>query len=107
MIKTGVIGCGYWGPNLIRNLNAQAECDLAYISDLDENRLSQVGLLYPGTTKTTDYKDILRDPEVQAVVVATPMSTHFKLGMEVQYRDDLYKITASGVLRGRRDAGSI
>ncbi len=83
MIKTGVIGCGYWGPNLIRNLNAQAECDLAYISDLDENRLSQVGLLYPGTTKTTDYKDILRDPEVHAVVVATPMSTHFKLGMEV------------------------
>ncbi len=83
MIKTGVIGCGYWGPNLIRNLNAQAECDLAYISDLAEDRLRQVGLLYPGTTKTADYQDILRDPEVEAVVVATPMSTHFKLGMEV------------------------
>jgi len=83
MIKTGVIGCGYWGPNLIRNLNSQTECDLAYISDLSEDRLRQVGLLYPGTTKTTDYQDILRDPEVEAVVVATPMSTHFKLGMEV------------------------
>ncbi|MCB1182009.1 Gfo/Idh/MocA family oxidoreductase [bacterium] len=83
MIKTGVIGCGYWGPNLIRNLNAQSECDLAYISDLDEARLRQVGLLYPGTTKTTDYTEILRDPEVEAVIVATPMSTHFKLGMEV------------------------
>jgi predicted dehydrogenase len=83
MIKTGVIGCGYWGPNLIRNLNAQAECDMAYICDLDEERLHRVGLLYPGTKKTTDYAEILRDPEVEAVVVATPMSTHFKLGMEV------------------------
>lgn len=83
MIKIGVIGCGYWGPNLIRNLNAQPGCDLAYISDLDENRLRHVGLLYPGTRKTTDYTEILRDPEVVAVVVATPMSTHYRLGMEV------------------------
>lgn len=83
MIKTGVIGCGYWGPNLIRNLNAQPECDMAYISDLDEQRLHRVGLLYPGTKKTTDHREILRDPEVEAVVVATPMSTHFELGMEV------------------------
>ncbi len=83
MIKTGAIGCGYWGPNLIRNLNMLAECDLAYISDLNEDRLRQVGLLYPGAKKTTDYTDILMDPDVEAVIVATPMSTHFKLGMEV------------------------
>jgi len=83
MIKTGAIGCGYWGPNLIRNLNMLSECDLAYISDLDEERLQRVGLLYPGATKTTDYTDILKDPDVEAVIVATPMSTHFKLGMEV------------------------
>jgi len=83
MIKVGVIGCGYWGPNLIRNFNAQSECDLAYISDLNPERLTQVGLLYPSTVKTADYQDILRDETVDAVVVATPMSTHFKLGMEV------------------------
>lgn len=83
MIKVGVIGCGYWGPNLIRNFNAQSECDVAYISDLNSDRLAQVGLLYPGTTRTTNYLDILQDDSVDAVVVATPMSTHFKLGMEV------------------------
>jgi predicted dehydrogenase len=83
MIKTGVVGCGYWGPNLIRNLNAQPKCDLAYISDLDADRLNHVGLLYPGTRKVADYQEILRDAAVEAVVVATPMSTHFKLGMEV------------------------
>ncbi len=83
MIKMGVIGCGYWGPNLIRNFNAQPGADLAWISDLDEKRLNHVGLLYPGTKKTTNYRDILDDPEVQAVVVATPMTTHHPLGLEV------------------------
>jgi predicted dehydrogenase len=83
MIKMGVIGCGYWGPNLIRNFSAQAGVQLAYISDLDEKRLNHVGLLYPGVAKTRNYRDILDDPEVQAVVVSTPMSTHFPIGREV------------------------
>lgn len=83
MIKVGVIGCGYWGPNLIRNFNAQPDAELSIISDLDEKRLQQVGLLYPNTRKTTDYKEILADPKIDAVVVATPMSTHFRLGSEV------------------------
>jgi len=82
MIGIGVIGCGYWGPNLIRNFNAQQDADLIAISDLDQNRLNKVGLLYPGTRKTTDYRDLIDDPAIAAVVVATPMSTHFKLGME-------------------------
>lgn len=83
MMKMGVIGCGYWGPNLIRNFNAQSGVELAYISDLDEKRLNHVGLMYPGVVKTRNYRDILADPEVQAVVVATPMSTHFPIGREV------------------------
>lgn len=83
MIKMGVIGCGYWGPNLIRNFNAQPGVQLAYISDLDEKRLNHVGLLYPSAVKTRNHRDILDDPEVQAVVVATPMSTHYPLGREV------------------------
>jgi predicted dehydrogenase len=83
MIKMGVIGCGYWGPNLIRNFAAQQGAQLAYISDLDEKRLGHVGLVYPAAKKTTNYREILEDPEVQAVVVATPMSTHFPLGREV------------------------
>ena len=83
MIKLGVIGCGYWGPNLIRNFAAQKDCQLAYISDLDEKRLGHVGMLYPGAVKTRDHEQILADPEVQAVVVATPMSTHYPLGRQV------------------------
>lgn len=83
MINVGVIGCGYWGPNLIRNFNSQPGAELSYISDLNRDRLKHVGLLYPNTRQTTDYQEILGDPKVDAVVVATPMSTHFKLGSEV------------------------
>ncbi len=83
MINVGVIGCGYWGPNLIRNFFGQADANLVAICDLDEKRLKHVGLLYPNTKKTTDYREIIEDPDIQAVVVATPMSTHFPLGKEV------------------------
>ena len=81
MINVGVIGCGYWGPNLIRNFHGQAGANLAMISDLDEKRLGHVGLQYPSTIKTTDYRDIINNPDIDAVVVATPMSTHYPLGM--------------------------
>ena len=83
MIGMGVIVCGYWGPNLIRNFNNHPEADIIAIADLKENRLKEVGLLYPGVRKTTDYRDLIDDPAIGAVVIATPMSTHFKLGMEV------------------------
>ena len=83
MINIGVIGCGYWGPNLIRNFNSQPNANLAIIADLDEMRLQKVGMLYPNTRQTTDYRDIINDSSVDAVVVATPMTTHFPLGREV------------------------
>jgi len=83
MVTVGVIGCGYWGPNLIRNFNGLADVRLKTIADLDETRLHKVGLLYPNTAKTTNHRDILEDPEIEAVAVATPMSTHFPLGCEV------------------------
>ncbi len=83
MLKVGVIGCGYWGPNLIRNFNGLADVELKTICDLNETRLGHVGLLYPNTGKTQDYREILQDDEIDAVVVATTMSTHFPLGKEV------------------------
>ncbi len=83
MLKVGVIGCGYWGPNLIRNFNALPDAEVAAIADLDEKRLAHVGLLYPGALKTTDHMKIIEDPTIDAVVVATPMSTHFRLGKQV------------------------
>jgi len=78
-----VIGCGYWGPNLIRNFNNLPNVELVSISDLDPIRLEHVGALYPLTRKTTNYREIVDDPTIDAVVVATPVSTHFPLGMEI------------------------
>ena len=83
MIKVGVIGCGYWGPNLIRNLNALPECELVSVADLDQTRLDHVGKLYPDTRMTTDHAAIVGDDAIDAVVVATPMGTHFELGKQV------------------------
>jgi predicted dehydrogenase len=81
-MRVGVIGCGYWGPNLIRNFNGLPDVELVAIADLDPKRLEQVGLLYPSTVKTTNHREIIEDPSIDAVVVATPMSSHYPLGME-------------------------
>ena len=83
MIRMAVIGCGYWGPNLIRNFNNQDEVDLRTIVDLDEERLRTVGKLYPQVKAVTDYREVIEDPQIDAVVVATPVSHHHALGREV------------------------
>lgn len=83
MIRMGVIGCGYWGPNLIRNFHNNPEVELVAIGDIDTARLEQVGRLYPTVQRHTDHRDIVNDASIDAVVVATPVTTHFPLGMEV------------------------
>ncbi len=82
-IKVGVIGCGYWGPNLIRNFNENYNTDIIYACDLDIKRLERIKLRYPTVTATTNYKDLLRDKNLQAVAIATPVRTHYKLIKEV------------------------
>jgi len=83
MIRMAVIGCGYWGPNLIRNFHNVADCELRMITDLDPKRLEHVGRQFPQAHKTLDYRDLLRDPEIDAIAVATSVSTHYPLGREV------------------------
>ena len=78
-IKVGVIGCGYWGPNLIRNFNENYNTDIIYACDLDIKRLERIKLRYPTVTATTNYKDLLRDKNLQVVAIATPVRTHYKL----------------------------
>jgi predicted dehydrogenase len=78
----GVIGCGYWGPNLIRNFAENRGAQVRWLCDLDSERLSAVGRRYPFATTTSDYRDLLRDPELQAVVIATPVATHFSFARE-------------------------
>jgi len=82
-MKIGIIGCGYWGPNLVRNFNALDDVTVAAVSDLREERLKFLARLYPNIkllTKNAD--DILHDKKIDAIVIATPVSTHFPLGME-------------------------
>lgn len=82
-MKIAVIGCGYWGPNLIRNFNAMEEVDVIAVSDKKEDRLTFVSKQFPVIKKlTTDHNDILKDPDIDAVVVCTPVSTHFDIGLE-------------------------
>jgi len=83
MLKMAAIGCGYWGPNLIRNFNAHPEVELARICDLDEARRRHMASLYPHAQVNDDHRAVLDDPAIDAVVVATPVSTHYPLGKAV------------------------
>jgi predicted dehydrogenase len=81
-IRVGVIGCGYWGPNLVRNFNENYHTDLKFACDLNEERLERIRLRYPHTRTTTDYREILSDKGIDAVAVATPVFTHYRLVRE-------------------------
>ncbi|MEA3359899.1 MAG: Gfo/Idh/MocA family oxidoreductase [Thermodesulfobacteriota bacterium] len=79
MIKIGLIGYGYWGPNLARNFDANPDLELAIICDFSPDRLEKAGMLYPQTTLTKNPEDIFKNKNLDAVAVATPVSTHFDL----------------------------
>jgi len=81
MIGVGVIGYGYWGPNLVRNFAEVPGARVAVVSDLRAPRLAEVQRRYPGVKTTADPGELINDPSVDAVVVATPVSTHFALAM--------------------------
>jgi protoporphyrinogen oxidase/predicted dehydrogenase len=78
-IRVAVVGLGYWGPNLLRNFSESAMFELAWACDLRQEALDAVARRYPGIACTTRYEDVLRDADVDAVAVATPVSTHFAL----------------------------
>lgn len=81
-VNVAVIGCGYWGPNLIRNLQDDPRVKLSHVCDKVDERLAQLRRRYPTINFTTDYGEVLDDPDVQAVVIATPVNTHFSLARE-------------------------
>lgn len=83
MLKMAAVGCGYWGPNLIRNFNNHPDVQLTHICDLDEKRRRHMSQLYPSARVTDDFDAIAADPGIDAVVVATPVSTHYELGRAV------------------------
>src|SRR6185436_8694462 len=81
-INIGVIGCGYWGPNLLRNFAENEAAQLRWICDLDETRLGAMGRRYPAARTATDYQSLIADPDLDAVAVVTPVATHFKIAKE-------------------------
>jgi predicted dehydrogenase len=81
MINLGVIGYGYWGPNLVRNFAASSGARVAIVADRDQARLGNVHKHYPAIRLTNSAEELINDPEVDAVVVATPVDAHFPLAM--------------------------
>jgi predicted dehydrogenase len=75
----GLVGLGYWGPNLLRVLADLPEVEVKWICDLDPQRLERFGRRYPASAQTTEADFLLEDPEVDALVIATPVFTHFDL----------------------------
>lgn len=82
VVRVAVIGCGYWGPNLVRNFFEAPASTVSAACDLDQDRLAAIAKRYPTIALTTDYRDVLRDPDIDAVAVATPVSTHYPIAQE-------------------------
>ncbi len=81
-VTVAQIGCGYWGPNLLRNLVSNKRCKMKMLVDLSDQRRDFVNGLYPAIKVSKDYNDIFNDSEIEAVVIATPVATHFELAMK-------------------------
>jgi predicted dehydrogenase len=77
-LKIAVIGCGYWGPNLIRNFRSQPDCIVKTMCDISEERLDHMSTLYRDVDTTSDADSVFKDPDVDAVVVATPVDLHYE-----------------------------
>lgn len=83
MVRLAIVGCGYWGPNLLRNLWGLPECEVRVACDSKPERLEHMARLYAGIRTTTEVSDVIGDPEIDAVVVATPVHSHFDLAKEL------------------------
>lgn len=81
MIQIGIIGYGYWGPNLVRNFSAITGAGVKWICDTSKSALLEAKKLYPTVRTTQNYQALLDDAETQAIVIATPVSTHFPLAV--------------------------
>ena len=81
-VRVGIIGLGYWGPKLARNFQSLDGTSMVMASDLRQGRLDDLKKLYPDIATTLDYRDLLNGPDLDAVVIATPVNTHYKLARD-------------------------
>lgn len=78
-VKIAIVGLGYWGPNLVRNFSAEPACELVWGCDKSEERLNWLRGHYPAVKATANFDDVLNDPSIELVLIATPTSTHVAL----------------------------
>lgn len=81
MIGIGIIGYGYWGPNLVRNFYELSNCEVVAVSDLNFQRLKEAKSRYPTIKVTESYNELIDDPQIDAIAISTPVSSHFELAM--------------------------
>jgi predicted dehydrogenase len=104
MISVAVIGYGYWGPNLVRNISASSSCRLKLVVDTDSSRLKKAVCLYPSIETATDFTSAIKRPDIDAIVIATPLSTHFpfaRAALKAGKHVLIEKPMASSVSEGR------
>ncbi len=82
MIRMGVVGYGYWGPNIVRNFHSQEKVKVVAVSDKNPKALSRVSKAYPEIRLTQNARDILSATDIDAVAIVTPVSTHYDLARE-------------------------
>lgn len=82
MINVGIVGVGYWGPNFARLCYEVEGVNLSWIADLDENALKKINRKYPSVQTTKDYHDLLKDLNLDAVIITTPAQTHFSVAKD-------------------------
>jgi predicted dehydrogenase len=105
-INIGIIGCGHWGPNYVRNFNLMPQAGVLWVSDLNPERLAHIKKLYPAVKTTKDYRKIIRDPNINAVVVATPTVTHYNIAREC-LRNGKHLLVEKPLSVDLRDAGEL
>jgi predicted dehydrogenase len=82
VVNFGVVGYGYWGPNLVRNLFEVPETQVVAVSDMNQERLKLVKSRYPSVETTTDFQQLLNNPKIDAIAIATPVFTHYELALQ-------------------------
>ena len=82
MIRLGIVGYGYWGPNVVRNFADVPGCELVAVSDMSPERLALVQRRYPGIETFTDPRELIAHPGIDAIVIVTPVSTHYELALQ-------------------------
>lgn len=82
MIRVGVVGYGFWGPNLVRNFFESPATQVVAVADMNRDRLTAVQRTYPGIQVAEDYRNLLTNPDIDAIAISTPVCSHFAIGME-------------------------